>query len=204
MDFVAVKNKEQKVYTISNNVNNKYIIQFLGLYNVVSSVTDDLITFEVDSIEFLKDDAILPDKFATKFIYDIGCQLIFLKENRLGVKYLSPTDIVVINSTIFLFINPNMLFELLNKKHIAIDKPINSYEYGIIERNSVDLNSKFIAPELLENSDYVYYTCSFYSFAKLFQTIFNLEVDDLAATSVYYFLQRCLEKKTENRIFLYV
>ena len=132
-------------------------------------------------------------KFDTKFIYDIGCQLMFLKENRLGVKYISPTDIVIINSNIFLFINPNMLFELLNKKHIAINKPINSYEYGIVERSSVDLNST-IAPEFLGDYDYIYYTCSFYSFAKLFQEIFNLDVEDLVATSVYYFLKRCLEK----------
>jgi hypothetical protein len=204
MEFIAVKNKEQNVYTISNNLNNKYIIQFLGLYDVVSSVTDDLITFEVDSIEFLKDNVVLRDKFVSKFIYDIGCQFMFLKENRLGVKYINPTDIVIINSTIFLFINPNMLFELLNKKHVVIKKPINSYEYGIIEKNSVDLNSKFIAPELLEDSDYVYYTCSFYSFAKLFQVMFNFDVEDKLGTSVYYFLQRCLEKKSENRIFLYV
>jgi hypothetical protein len=204
MEFVEVKSKEQKIYTIVNNLNNKYIIQFLTLYGLINSVTDNLITFEVDSIEFLRDNVILSDKLDTKFIYDIGYQLTVLKENKLGVKYFTPSDIVIINSNIFLFINPNMLFELLNKKHIAISKVINSYEYGIVERNSVDLNSKFIAPELLENSDYVYYTCSFYSFAKLFQTIFNFDVEDVEATSVYYFLQRCLEKKSENRIFLYV
>ena len=160
MEFITVKNKEKKLYTIPNNLNNKYLIQFLTLYHLTTSITDNIITFEADSIEVLKKGAVLLDKFDTKFIYDIGCQLMFLKENRLGVKYISPTDIVIINSNIFLFINPNMLFELLNKKHITINKPINSYEYGIVERNSVDLNST-IAPEFLGDYDYIYYTCSF-------------------------------------------
>jgi len=203
MEFITVKNKEQNIYTIPNNLNNKYIIQFLNLYDLINSITDDLITFEVDSIEFIKDN-VLPDKFGDKFIYDIGYQLMVLKENKLGVKYMSPNDIVRINSNIFLFVNPNMLFELLNKKHVKTGNFINSYEYGIVERNSLDLESKFIAPELSQDSDYIYYTCSFYSFAKLFQALFNLDVGEIFATSVYYFLQRCLEKKPENRIFLYV
>ena len=54
MEFIAVKNKEHKIYTISNNLNNKYIIQFLKLYDVISSRTVDLIIFEVDSILTIK------------------------------------------------------------------------------------------------------------------------------------------------------
>lgn len=203
MEFITVKNKEQKLYTIPNNLNNKYLIQFLALYDLTISVTDSLITFEADSVKSLEKDTVLPDKLDTKFIYDIGSQLMFLKENRLGIKYINSTDIVIINSDIFLFINPNMLFELLNKKDVKMSKAIKSYEYGIVERNSVDLNSP-IAPEFLGDYDYIYYTCSFYSFALLFQKIFNLNFEDLVATNVYYFLKRCLEKKPENRIFLYV
>ena len=203
MEFITVKNKEQNLYTIPNNLNNKYLIQFLTLYDLSTYITDSLITFKAHSIEVLKKGMVLPDEIDTKFIYDIGSQLMFLKENRLGVKYISHKDIVIINSNIFLFINPNMLFELLNKKHVKMSKLINSYEYGIVEKNSVDLNSK-IAPEFMGDYDYIYYTCSFYSFAELFQEIFNLDVEDLVATSVYYFLKRCLEKKPENRIYIYI
>jgi hypothetical protein len=204
MEFITLKNKEQKLYTISNNLNNKYIIQFLTLYNLIISITNDVITFGVDSIEGLNDNIILADKFDTNFIYDIGCQLMFLKDNKLGVKYINPSDIVIINSTIFLFINPNMLFELLNKKHIKSNKLINSYEYGIVEKDSINLNSAFIAPEFKQEYDYIYYTSSFYSFGKVFQSIFNLNIDDIEATSLYYLLERCMEKNPENRIFLYV
>jgi len=204
MEFITLKNKEQKLYTISNNLNNKYIIQFLTLYGLINSTTNDVITFEVDSIEVIKENTILLDKFDTKFIYDIGCQLLLLKDNKLGVKYISPSDIVIINSNIFLFINPNMLFELLNKKHIKSNKLVNSYEYGIIEKDSVNMKSDFLAPEFTMDYEYIYYTSSFYSFGKLFQSIFNLKVEDVEATSVYYFLLRCMEKKPENRIFLYI
>ena len=78
-------------------------------------------------------------------------------------------------------------------------------DYNIIaEKDSINLNSAFIAPEFKQEYDYIYYTSSFYSFGKVFQLIFNLNIDDLEATSLYYLLERCMEKKPENRIFLYV
>lgn len=204
MEFITLKNKDQKLYTISNNLNNKYIIQFLTLYGLINSITNDIITFGVDSIELIKDDMILLDKLDSNFIYDIGSQLLLLKDNKLGVKYIKPSDIVIINSNIFLFVNPNMLFELLNKKHIKSNKIVNSYEYGIVDKDSVDLNSAFIAPEFTQEYEYLYYTSSFYSFAKLFQSIFNIKVEDIETTNLYYLLYRCLKEKPEDRIFIYV
>ena len=48
MEFITQKDK--KIYTIENNQNNKYLIYFLSINNLLSSVTNDLITFQVDSL----------------------------------------------------------------------------------------------------------------------------------------------------------
>lgn len=203
MEFISLKNKEKKIYSISNNVNNKYIINFLARNKILISVTNEFITFGVDSIELLQNN--LHDNLIKKFIYDMGSQILYLKEEKIGVKYFSIEDIVVINSNIFLFINPNKLFELLNKKHINLDKrSVNSYTYGIIDPSLIKTENQFICPELKEKKMYIFYTSSFYSLAKLFLHVFNMELDSLYYTSLYYFLTRCLEPVPENRIFLYI
>tara|TARA_Y100000389_G_scaffold143617_1_gene141893 strand:- start:837 stop:1448 length:612 start_codon:yes stop_codon:yes gene_type:complete len=203
MEFISLKNKEKKIYSISNNVNNKYIINFLARNKILISVTNEFITFGVDSIELLQNN--LHDNLIKKFIYDMGSQILYLKEEKIGVKYFSIEDIVVINSNIFLFINPNKLFELLNKKHINLDKrSVNSYTYGIIDPSLIKTENQFICPELKEKKMYIFYTSSFYSLAKLVLHVFNMELDSLYYTSLYYFLTRCLEPVPENRIFLYI
>ena len=125
MEFINIENKDEKIYTIDNNINNKYIINFLDRNNSLISVTNNKITFGADSLVSLN--KIKEEIIWTKFIYDLGSQILYLKEEKIAIKYFSIEDIIVINSDIFLFINPNKLFILLNKKDIHIDKSIKSY-----------------------------------------------------------------------------
>ena len=209
MEFISLKNPDKKIYSIKNNVDNKYIINFLARNNILISVTNEFITFGVDTINTLqkKFDNKLDDKLINKFIYDMGSQILYLKEEKMAIKYFSIEDIVVINSDIFLFVNPNKLFTLLDKKDIKLeksDKLIKSYTYGIIEPSLIKTDELFISPELKEKKSYIYYTSSYFSLAKLILYIFQMKLDSLYYTSLYYFLNRCLETVPENRIFLYV
>ena len=202
MEFINIENKDEKLYTIDNNINYKYIINFLSRNNLLTSVANDKITFGADSLIPL--DKIMEEIIWNKFIYDLGSQILYLKDEKIAIKYFSVKDIVIINSDIFLFINPNKFFVLLNKKDIQIDKPIKSYEYGVIDLASINKDTQFLPPELKEKTSYIYYTSSFYSLAKLILYIFDLELKSLEYTEIYFFLTRCLEIIPENRIFLYV
>ena len=204
MDNLTFKGNEN--YTISNSINNKYIITFLSQYNIIKSIDDRSITINANSVHTL-DDPSNPinknkDKFINKFIYDIGCQILLLKEDNLAIKYFSLSDILVINSEIFLFINNNMIFELLE----TIDIQVPPYTYGKISFNSIDINSLFIPYELTldKKTQYFYYTTSYYSFAKLLLHYFNMELKDIEDTSLYFFCQRCLIDNPIHRIFLFI
>lgn len=210
MDFIKIQNEDDKIYTIENNINNKYIINFLARNNLLISVTNNKITFGADSFISL-DTVNVKEIMWDKFIHDIGSQILYLKDEKIAIKYFSITDIVIINSDIFLFINPNKLFTLLNKKDINIEvivRTIKSYEYGFIDLALINKENRFLPPELkdknLKKNPYVYYTSSFYSFAKLILFIFDLELESLDYTNIYFFLTRCLEDIPENRIFLYL
>jgi hypothetical protein len=203
MEFITLTNKEKNIYTINNISSGKYIINFLARNDILFEVTNDFITIEVDKLGPLTDKE-RTDEFIHKFIYDIGSQILYLKEEKLAIKYFSLEDIIVINSNIFLFINPNKLFALLNKKHIKIDKSVKSYEYGIIDASLIQTDSPFLSPELKEKKSYLYYTSSFYSLAKLILVIFDLKYADLSYTSLYFFLNRCLQDLPENRILMFV
>ena len=146
MEFITLKNEGKN--TIKNTPNSKYIVDFLSRNNLLISVTNELITFGADSIISLDKlgrengtKKILEDKLNKKFIYDIGSQILELKEENLGITYFSLEDIVVINSSIFLFINPKKLFDLLSREKIKTERPVKSYTYGVIDSLVNELGS---------------------------------------------------------------
>ena len=204
MEFIKKGDKGSE-YSIPNNLNNKYLLDFLNHIDQIKNISNDDIIFTVDSIESLQDVTMPIDTlYIRKFIYDLGMQILLLKEKNLGIKYISVTDIVILNSNTFIFINPNMLYNLLDKNDIAINDSINSNEYGIV--NQVDINTQFSPPEYRETkkSTYYYYTTGIYSFAKLLLFVFDLNLDNLEDTKLAPFLERCLKEKPEDRIFMYV
>ena len=202
MNFIKIENEKKKIYTIKNNDSNGYLVNFLSENNLILTLTNDSITFQVDSLESFENNK-LDTLLLEKFIYDLGYQILYLKDENLGISYFSLSDLVIINRDIFLFINPNKLFTLLNKKDVDIPE-IRSYQYGVIKPDSIDKHSLFLPPELKEQkSKYIYYTCAFYSLAKILLHIFNLDLEKLYYTNVYFFCKRCLEDKPELRYFIY-
>ena len=178
---------------------NEYIVSFLSQYNIIKSIDKNNINIGAVSIvgleEYKSDNQLI-----NKFIYDIGCQILLLKEMNIGIKYFSISDIVVINSDIFLFNNDDKLYKLLEK----IDRDVPSYTYGTFEIDTYKSKTDFIPIELKNKSKYVYYTGSFYSFAKLLLYFFDIDVEDIHYTSLYFFCKRCLEENPEDRVFLFI
>ena len=201
--------QKKKKYTINydyykHNNYYAYLKQFLlnvdDKFNLDVSITSSEIIFKAESVESLdkyNKEKFLKDKYINKFIYDLGSQIMFLKDNNIGILYFSLKDIIIINSNIFLFINPNKLFSISSKDSLQVLSD---------DKGGVD----FIPPELLENTVESKTTWvrkevgSYYSLAKLILYVFNLVLDDLYYTKLYFFLNRCLESIPKNRKFLYL
>lgn len=198
-------NFENGLYKIPNNLKNNYLITFFSQYGIIKSIEDDFITINSDNIKSLNSDENIikysKDSYINKFIYDIGCQILLLKEYNFGIKYFSLNDFIVINDDIFVFINNDMLFELLE----TIDIDSSPYTYGKIDFQNIDFKSLFLPNEI--NSDkqkYYYYTTSFYSFAKVLLHFFDIKLKDIADTSLYFFCERCLLENPFDRSFIYI
>ena len=135
------------------------------------------------------------------FIYDLGSQILSLKEEGRGVLYIGLSDIVIINSNHFLFINPNKLFSIHNGDSQAAISTVNTYS---------SMDKVFVPPELHKNSDLSKTSWvrgdvgSYYSLAKVILYIFNLTLENLYYTKLYFFLTRCLEPIPNKRVFLYI
>jgi len=208
MEFIKI-NAEKKKYTINydyykHNNYYAYLKQFLSnvdtKLNLDVSITSSEIIFKAESVESLDKydkENFLKDEYIDKFIYDLGTQIMFLKDKNIGILYFSLKDIIIINSNIFLFINPNKLFSISSKDSLQVLSG---------DKGGVD----FIPPELLENTVESKTTWvrkevgSYYSLAKLILYVFNLVLDDLYYTKLYFFLNRCLERIPKNRNFLYL
>jgi hypothetical protein len=204
MDFI--KTEKNNTYTIINNINNKYIITFLSHYNLILSITNNSITITADSINSLqslkKKNNNKKELLINNFIFDIGCQLLLLKESHLGIKHFNLSDIIILNNSIFLFMNPNMLYKLHDKSH-------SKYMHGIFSLTSINTDSIFLPPEFDNtetetDNNYYYYTTSYYSFAKLLLHVFDIKIDDIENTSLYFFCKRCLIDNPFDRIFNFI
>ena len=147
------------------------------------------------------------------FIGNIGNQITFLRNQGYSIPFFSLEDFIVIDHTIFSFINDEKIFKIDNKtKNITIDYPIH---YN--KRNS------FIPPHVLMGIDNepdkipidIYFSTIYYSLAQICVYIFLREIitdekdfDKVSGpfiyTPLYWCLKRCLDKDENKRILLYV
>lgn len=201
MDFIKKNAEKKNIYTIDYN---SYLEQFLSECGLVVSITSTEITFHADSVESLNDyvnTTFLNDKLLNSFIYDLGYQIFNLIDDDIGILYFSLEDIIIINSNHFLFINPNKLFSMHEKE---------SYKSLSMDTTFRSKDKDFVPPELIKNSElsktnYVRgYVGSYYSLGKIILFAFNLVLDDLYYTKLYFFLTRCLDPIPKNRVFLYL
>ena len=192
MNFIQIENLEKKLYKIKYN---KYLEWFLSDKNLLISVSSKYIIFQADNLQPLHTyigNKFLTELFINKFIYDLGSQILFLKDMKYVIPFFSLSDIIIINNNNFLFINPNNLF-------------MEGHSLSFNEKDNPALPDKlFIAPELEKKNIPVSYACSYYSLAKLILYIFNFKLDSIYYTSIYFFLKRCLVIDPTKRDFLFI
>lgn len=147
------------------------------------------------------------------FIGNIGNQLTFLRNQGYSIPFFSLEDFIVINNTIFSFMNDDKIFKIdVETKYITLDYPIQ-----------YNKNNSFIPPHVALGLDDepdkiptdIYFSSIYYSLAQLCVYIFlrkqikdEEDYDKISGpfiyTSLYWCLKRCLDKDENKRILLYV
>ena len=147
------------------------------------------------------------------FIGNIGNQLTFLRNQGYSIPFFSLEDFIVINNTIFSFMNDDKIFKIDDEtKYITLDYPIQ-----------YNKNNSFIPPHIALGLDDepdkipmdIYFSSIYYSLAQLCVYIFlRKQIKDeedyykisgpFIYTSLYWCLKRCLDKDENKRILLYV
>lgn len=147
------------------------------------------------------------------FIGNIGNQVTFLRTRDYSIPFFSLEDFIVINHSIFCFVNDNKIFKIDKQtKNITIDYPISYHK-----------NNSFIPPHIpigKENKNDeiptdIYFSTIYYSLAQICIYIFlNEKITDqnefekiagpFVYTPLYWCIKRCLDKDESKRILLYV
>ena len=198
MDYIKKRDGED-IYEIEYNKYNGYLENFLSNSGLIISNESNNVVFKAVSLTVLNE--FLDFSLVENFIYDLGSQILSLKEEGHGVLYIGLSDIVIINSNHFLFINPTVIFPLSLSNNMKISEKIDDEVLGVLK------NKIFMASEITSIDSYpsdIYYTSAFYSFATLVLYIFNVKLDSLYYNKVYFFLKRCLEQNPHNRSFVYL
>jgi hypothetical protein len=147
------------------------------------------------------------------FIGNIGNQLTFLRNKGYSIPFFSLEDFIVIDNTIFSFVNDDKIFKIDNEtKNITLDYPVK-----------YNKNNSFIPPHVDLGFDNqpdkipidIYFSSIYYSLAQLCVYIFLVkkikneeEYDKISGpffyTPLYWCLKRCLDKDETKRILLYI
>jgi hypothetical protein len=178
---------------------------------IIKSHTKYSIDFSAQSVQHLTD---VKDKLdynsVISIIYCLNKQQTFLsKKHNHGMYYLDFKDIIVVDSSIFICINPEVV------------KTINCYgEFSFCSPFSRASNTAFFSPEILaldKIPSVMDYICFYYSlgalaiyclFDKNIKGLDKYEIDKLLLpiyqTKLYWMLLKTIESNCERRILLYI
>lgn len=131
----------------------------------------------------------------TRLILDIGGQLESLRENGLGLLYLTADDITITSDGSYLLTPSENPLSCDKSGMLLIDTPFT-------------YNEDTMAPELKEIDTLpskVYYTSVYYSLKPLVLKLIGIErVKKLYPTKLYYLIERCSVDDPKNRFFIFV
>ena len=135
---------------------------------------------------------------------DIGNQIQSLEMFNMGIPFLKPSDILVVDSRYYFIINTSRILMVSNKT-LTINTPYK--------------RSSFFTPELQELTGIpakISWKSAYYSLASLVLTCLTGEfllgnkssageiLDKLYATKLYWALMRCLETEPKDRYYLII
>jgi len=192
---------------------NKFWDNFpVSLMNVIKiggkpSETQEL-TIKADKITMLSD--LIKHKKTLDYIdclallTDVGNQIQSLEMFNMGIPFLKPSDILVVDNKHYFIINTSRILSVSNKK-LTINTPYK--------------RTRFFTPELQDLTGIpaqISWKSGYYSLASLVLTCLTGEfllgnkssageiLDKLYATKLYWALMRCLEPEPRDRYYLII
>lgn len=191
---------------------NSYFTYIFSLYNISHSFENNKLSFNCLSVQTFKEYLIhndfkdkLPYQEVIKLIYDIGILIKSLEKHNIFIFCFSLKDFIIIDNSIFLFINTNKLVKRHpNTGNIELKYPI-----------SIEKNTQFITHKINTNTipfkchySYSYYNLGLMIFYLLtghpYDTNNNKLLIPYIGTKIYFFLLRCLSDDDNKRCFLYI
>lgn len=192
------KYKEKVIIINKDKYNNNYDILSL----------EEFIKYNQYNIFDIDENVIL------KVLYDIGFIIKLLERENKSIFSISIKDIIVVNNDTFLFVNMNKIMNI-NKKYIYYQKPLLGNEllklpFSISNNKPID-----------ELPIKVYYNNVYYSFGILLLDLlcYNKKKDFVnnmnclkilktfkkyKFSGLYYFIERCLQENSEDRVLLFL
>ena len=155
------------------------------------------------------------------FIGNIGNQLTFLKNEGFSIPFFSLEDIIVINETVFAFVNNEKVFKI-EKDEISSRTNIITIDYPLMYNPTtsfippnIGFEDSHRSPREMKLPIHIHFSSAFYSLAQLCMYMFlrkkikdeedyDKEASPFIYTSLYWCLKRCLDKDENRRILLYV
>ena len=212
---IKKKKKNEFVMLIKNwdGDYNKFWDNFpVSLMNVIKiggkpSETQEL-TIKADKMTMLSD--LIKHKKTLDYIdclallTDVGNQIQSLEMFNMGIPFLKPSDILVVDNKHYFIINTSRILSVSNKK-LTINTPYK--------------RTRFFTPELQDLTGIpaqISWKSGYYSLASLVLTCLTGEfllgnkssageiLDKLYATKLYWALMRCLETEPKDRYYLII
>jgi hypothetical protein len=156
----------------------------------------------------------LTNKKTVKMINDLSRQIAYLETTRFAFYGYNLDDILVINDDTFFIANTKHLLDIKKDNCIYFYNPIDRPYFSNFELNKltklpskIDYRSSYYSLGAL----ILFCMTNVYIFAEI-QDIEYVDVDveidkiltSIAHTKLYWFLKRCFNKKSEDRILLFI
>jgi serine/threonine protein kinase len=150
---------------------------------------------------------------AIKMINDLSKQIAHLEINGFAFYGYDLDDIIVINDTIFIIVNTSKLLDVV-EDNIIFNSPIKLPYFSNPEVNkltnlpsTINYRSSYYSLGALTLfcllNVYIYSELDSYLDSEL-ETQIDLILQPLYYTKMYWFLKRCLHKKSEQRLLLFI
>ena len=211
MTIERLKNKHYKWSSLNLTKENLNIYtDFLSLLEkqtgwkgTISKETASLslsLSLTAESIMLLSDYLPLEYNVCEQMILQLKLQMIVLNKYKKGIYFLNLDDIIVIDRQFFMLANLHHVLDINRNDQLVLTYPMKYSKKDEL----------FMAPELLNGEKELPFkvsiTAGYYSLAKLCMHCLQLgdNLDAIMDSKMYFFLERCLNVKPNDRYFLYL
>lgn len=199
--------KSNKFYTVESEIELNKTLLYKNLISSekIKQNNNDIVLM-VDNIESLdkylkKNNNKLEYNKVEKLLKDLIIVIDSLNNYGLMFVNLDINDIIVIDESIFMFINYNNIYKVTDDNSISIEDILTSSRFN----NKNEFVQESIPYSI--NIKTIYYNIGNLIFYCLFNKLYDnnkLSIYPIYYTKLYWFLERCLENDINNRVFLFV